>query len=186
LKLQLTYQLYLISLPSKLFKELAAKVRKKKGVEKLRDLTFSSSTTSISLVIKTNDLRFDCYKNSKDPMIATSIIQVNREVKDSKAKKFIKGSSKDYLGTYQVITKIPFHLGQNFNAQALASEIEGTGGASSSLSGGGSGTTATMTDAYGRDYYIDANGNSQWVHETTAGYTGGTTATAGATAAASE
>lgn len=99
--------------------------------------------------------------------MATGIIQVNREAKDKEAKKFIKGSSKGHSGTHQVVAKIRFPLGQNFDAQTLASDIETTGGASSGL-GGGSGTSATMTDADGREYYIDAQGNSQWVVQETA------------------
>ena len=155
-------------LPTKLFKELAAKVRKKEGADRLRDLTFSSSSTSISSVIKTTDLRLDCHKNSRDPTMATGIIQVNREAKSSEAKKFIRGSSKGHSGTHQVIAKIPFHTGQNFDAQALASGIEAAGGILSASGDGSSGTSSIMTDASGRQYYVDANGNSQWVTGTNA------------------
>lgn len=152
-----------MSLPAKLFRELAAKVRKKEGADRLRDLTFSSSSTSISSVIKTTDLRLDCHKNSRDPTMATGIIQVNREATDNEAKRFIRGSSKGHSGTHQVIAKIPFHTGQNFDVQALASGIEAACVVSSSSGGGSSGTSIIMTDANGREYYIDVDGDSQWV-----------------------
>ena len=77
--------------------------------------------------VKTRDLRLDVHKNTKDPAMATGIIQANSEATDKSVKDFIKGKTGGHRGTHQVIgEKIPFGLGDDFDVEALASAVEDT------------------------------------------------------------
>lgn len=84
-------------IPKAVLTALAQKVRE--SPETLRNLAFTDATTSL-MAVKTEDLRFDVYKNTQNPNIAIGIIQANNEAKNKAIKGFIKGSSASYKGIY--------------------------------------------------------------------------------------
>lgn len=77
----------------------------------LKNLIFADATTS-KTVLKTEDIRLDVHKNSRDPTAVTGIVQANSEATDRTVMEFIKKSSGGHKGTHQVIgQKIKFGLG---------------------------------------------------------------------------
>jgi hypothetical protein len=132
------------SIPRSVLTALARQIRDNPGA--LRNVRFGDATTSISNVVTTTDLRIDVHKNSKDPRVATGIIQANSEAKNESVKKFIKGRAGGHGGTHQVIAKIPFYLGDYFNVDAFVNAVESGGsGGSATASGSASGTAAGAT-----------------------------------------
>ena len=106
------------------FQGLATKIRE--SPDSLKNLQFPDATTS-KTVIKTTDARLDVHRNTKDPSMATAVIQANSEATDKTVKAFIKGKTGGHRGTHQVIgQKIPFKLGEKFNVEELAAAVENT------------------------------------------------------------
>lgn len=105
------------------FGALAKKIRE--DPDKLKNLQFPDASSSLT-VIKTKDLRLDVHKNTKDPSMATGIVQANTEATDKTVKDFIKKKNKGpHKGTHKVIgEKIRFGLKENFDVEKVAEEIE--------------------------------------------------------------
>jgi hypothetical protein len=109
-------------IPKTVVAALAQRVRE--NPDRLRNLVFGDSTTSLT-VVKTQDLQFDVHKNTQNPNMATGIIQANSEAENRAVKSFIKGSTGGHKGTHQVIgEKIRFGLGASFDVEAVANAIE--------------------------------------------------------------
>ncbi|PYH80597.1 hypothetical protein BO82DRAFT_312507 [Aspergillus uvarum CBS 121591] len=122
------HRFYHISAMSKIskaaFEGLAKKIRE--NSETLKNLTFADNQTS-KTAVKTKDLRFDVHRNTRDPTMATGIIQANSQAEDRTVQNFIKGKTGGHKGTHQVIgEKITFGLGENFKADDVASAVENT------------------------------------------------------------
>ncbi|KAE8152192.1 hypothetical protein BDV25DRAFT_151500 [Aspergillus avenaceus] len=106
------------------FKGLAKEIRD--NADSLQNLVFADGATS-KTAIKTRNLRLDVHKDSKDPTMATGIIQANSQADDKSVKSFIKGSTGGHRGTHQVIgEKIRFGLGEKFNVEDVAGAVEKT------------------------------------------------------------
>ena len=103
---------------------LANQIRSNPGA--LKDLKFADGTTS-KTAVKTQDLRLDVHRNTKNAKMATGIIQANSQAKDNTVKAFLKGKTGGHKGTHQVIgQKIPFQLGEEFDVEQLAGAVENT------------------------------------------------------------
>lgn len=90
----------------------------------LKNLIFADATTS-KTVLKTEDIRLDVHKNSRDPTAVTGIVQANSEATDRTVMEFIKKSSGGHKGTHQVIgQKIKFGLGDKFNVEDVAKAVK--------------------------------------------------------------
>ncbi|TVY85523.1 hypothetical protein LSUE1_G000381 [Lachnellula suecica] len=153
-------------IPKPVLAALAQKVRE--SPEKLRNLTFADTTTSLT-AIKTEDLRFDVHRNTQNPSMATGIIQANSEAKNKAVKGFIKGSSSGHKGTHQIIgDKIRFVLGTNLDVEAVASAIEkggvDDGGAMAESSSGEASAQSgwTWSTEHGRYYRVKSDGKYEW------------------------
>jgi hypothetical protein len=106
------------------FDSLAKKVRE--NADSLKNLTFPDGATS-KTIVKTTDLRFDVHRNSKDPTMATGVIQANSQATDRTVKDFLKGRTGGHAGTHQVIgQKISFGLGEKFKVEDVAGAVEKT------------------------------------------------------------
>ncbi|KAL4950824.1 hypothetical protein BDW69DRAFT_171269 [Aspergillus filifer] len=106
------------------FEALGKKIREKP--ETLKNLQFPDGYSS-KTAVKTQDLRLDVHRNSKDPTKATGIIQANREATDWTVIEFNKGSTGGHAGTHQVIgNKIYFGLGEDFKVDEVAGAVEKT------------------------------------------------------------
>ncbi|GKZ94718.1 hypothetical protein AnigIFM59636_008444 [Aspergillus niger] len=106
------------------FEGLAKKIRE--NSDSLKNLTFADAQTS-KTAVKTRDLRFDVHRNTKDPTMATGIIQANSQAEDRTVRNFIKGKTGGHRGTHQVIgEKISFSLGDKFKVDEVASAVEKT------------------------------------------------------------
>ena len=72
------------------FKALVKKLRE--NPESLRDTKFPDASTS-NTAVQTKNLRLDVHRDTKDPTMATGIVQANSLADDRTVRKFIKGKT---------------------------------------------------------------------------------------------
>ena len=163
-------------IPKAALAALAQKARE--NPDKLRNLTFADATTATTAV-KTQDLRLDVHKSTKNLNMATGIIQANSEAKDKTVKDFIGGSTGSHKGTHQIIgEKIGFGLGNALDIEAVASVIE-KGGVSGDIfatqNATGDTTTSTLLQsdwnwsAENAQYYRQKSDGASMVGEISGG-----------------